>query len=102
VITGHVYGADGLPGPFVNLGNLKCGDQIIIHDFGQSYFYQVRSIYTTSPEDTSAFAHEDLPWVTLVTCKQYDANSGTYKFRTIVKAVLVYENNNQTSGGRWR
>jgi LPXTG-site transpeptidase (sortase) family protein len=100
VITGHVYGADGLPGPFVNLGNLKCGDQIIIHDFGQSYIYQVRSIYTTSPEDTSAFAYEDLPWVTLVTCKQYDASSGTYKARTIVKVVLVYENNDQTSGGR--
>ena len=89
VITGHVYDANGKPGPFVNLGNLKWGDQIIIHDFGQSYVYEVRLVYITNPENTSVFAHEDLPWLTLVTCKQYDASTGTYKLRTIVKAVLV-------------
>ncbi|MDR3572311.1 MAG: sortase, partial [Anaerolineaceae bacterium] len=89
VITGHVYDANGLPGPFVNLGNLKWGDQVIIHAFGQNYVYEVRSVYTTSPQDTSAFEHEDQPWVTLVTCKQYDASTGTYQLRTIVKAVLI-------------
>jgi LPXTG-site transpeptidase (sortase) family protein len=95
VITGHVYDANGLPGPFVNLGNLKWGDSIIIHSFGQSYVYQVRTVYSTGPEDTSVLAHEDLPWVTLVTCKQYDIQTGTYRLRTIVKAVLVSVNNSR-------
>mgnify|MGYP000073678406 CR=1 FL=1 len=42
VLTGHVYTADGLPGPFINLNRLKWGDQIIIHAFGQKYVYEVR------------------------------------------------------------
>ena len=35
VLTAHVYLANGLPGPFANLNELKYGDQIIIHAYGQ-------------------------------------------------------------------
>ena len=63
VLTGHVYGADGLPGPFVNLSTLKWGDQIIIHFAGQRYIYEVRENNIISPSNTSVFKHEDQPWL---------------------------------------
>jgi sortase (surface protein transpeptidase) len=33
--------------------------------------------------------HEELPWVTLVTCRGYDEATGTYKYRVLVRAELV-------------
>jgi LPXTG-site transpeptidase (sortase) family protein len=89
VITGHVYGADGLPGPFVNLAKLKWGDQIIINAFGQRYVYEVRTSLITTPNDPSILKHETLPWITLVTCKDYDEKSKTYLSRVVVRAVQV-------------
>jgi LPXTG-site transpeptidase (sortase) family protein len=89
LITGHVYMPNGKPGPFVYLRNLKWGDQVIIHSHGQSYVYQVRQVKDVLPTDKSAFKHEDLPWVTLVTCRGYNPSTNTYAQRTIVRAVLV-------------
>ncbi len=89
VITGHVYLADGSPGPFVNLHTLRYGDSIIVHLDGQSYIYQVRSDTVISPQDNSAFKHEIYPWLTLITCKDYDAATRTYAHRVTVRAVLV-------------
>ena len=89
VLTGHVYGADGLPGPFVNLSTLKWGDQIIIHFAGQRYVYEVRANNVISPGDTAVFQHQDQPWLTLVTCKDYIASTNSYEYRVAVGAVLV-------------
>jgi len=33
--------------------------------------------------------HEELPWVTLVTCRGYDEASNSYRYRVLVRAVLV-------------
>ncbi|MBI3739813.1 MAG: sortase, partial [Chloroflexi bacterium] len=89
VITAHVYMPDGQPGPFVNLSTLQWGDQIIIHLGGQRYIYEVRSEKVISPENTSVFKHQDYPWLTLITCKDYDATTNTYTKRVAVQAVLV-------------
>jgi LPXTG-site transpeptidase (sortase) family protein len=89
VITAHVYLPNGKPGPFLNLGNLTWGDQIIIHSNGMRYVYQVRSVTTVKPDNMSAFKHEDKSWITLVTCKEYDSKTDTYKKRVVVKAILV-------------
>ena len=90
VLTGHVYLSNGLPGPFVNLGKLKYGDKIIIHAWGQTYTYEVRQTKTIDPSDSSeVLKHEDLPWITLLTCKDYDDKSKTYLNRYMVKAVLI-------------
>jgi LPXTG-site transpeptidase (sortase) family protein len=90
VLTGHVYDANGQPGPFVALDKLKYGDQIIIHAWNQEYIYQVRETKTIAAEDAQAvLEHEDLPWLTLLTCRDYDAKSGTYLNRYLVRAVLV-------------
>jgi LPXTG-site transpeptidase (sortase) family protein len=102
VLTGHVYGTSGLPGPFINLHTLKWGDQIIIHFAGQRYIYQVRENTTVSPTDTSVFKHQNQPWITLITCKDYNASTNTYAHRVAVGAVLVQVVSDTSSGGTGR
>jgi sortase (surface protein transpeptidase) len=41
------------------------------------------------PDQFNALRHETLSWVTLVTCQGYDEISGKYRWRRIVRAVLV-------------
>jgi LPXTG-site transpeptidase (sortase) family protein len=89
VLTGHVYLSNGLPGPFVNLHTLKWGDQIILHLADQRYIYQVREDKVVSPDDSSVIKHEDDPWLTLITCKDYNAATDSYDHRVVVRAVLV-------------
>jgi len=90
-LTGHVYDANGLPGPFVDLGKLWWGHKILIHAWGQQYTYEVRSMsWWTKPDDTDAVTrHEDYDWITLITCRGYDENTNRYRYRTVVRAVLV-------------
>jgi LPXTG-site transpeptidase (sortase) family protein len=89
VLTGHVYDSNGLPGLFVDLGKLKYGDKIIIHFNGQKYVFEIRTNQVVSPNDTSAFKHEEKAWVTLITCKEYNEKTKTYMKRVVVRAVLV-------------
>ena len=91
VLTGHVTNSNGDPGPFAQLGTLKWGDRIIIHAFGQEYIYEIRSVYRwTDPKDTRILEkHEELPWVTMITCTGYDEKTGTYRWRTVVRAVQI-------------
>ena len=91
VLTGHVTNANGGDGPFANLNSLSWGDQIVIHAFGQTYIYEVRTINRwTDPKDVGVLIkHEDLPWVTLITCNGYDEKTNTYRWRTVVRAVQI-------------
>ncbi len=89
VLTSHVYDANGLPGPFVNLNKLKYGDRIIVHINSQKYIYEVRTNQVVTPNDASSFKHEEKSWLTLITCKEYDQKTNTYKKRVVVRAVLV-------------
>jgi LPXTG-site transpeptidase (sortase) family protein len=86
-LTGHVYDADGLPGPFSMLHTLWWGDEVLVHAWGQTYTYEVRSAVITTPD--KALPHEELDWLTLVTCRGYDAIEESYPWRTVVRAVLV-------------
>ncbi len=88
-ITGHVYLPDGRPGPFVRLGELGWGDEIIVHGFGVRFIFSVREVRQVLPDDLSILRHEDRPWVTLITCKGYDERRETYRTRVAVRAVLV-------------
>ena len=89
VITGHVYDQDGLPGIFHDLQDLSWGDEVIMHAYGQSYVYEVRTVDKyVLPEDTSSvYMHEDYPWLTLITCHGYDSINDSYKWRVVVRAV---------------
>ena len=90
VLTGHVYDTNGNLGPFGHLISLVYGDQVIVHAWGQQYIYEVRSLSTVAPNAVSSvIRHENLPWITLVTCKGYDEKSNSYKYRTVVRAVQV-------------
>jgi len=89
VLTGHVYLSNGKPGPFAKLHELAFGDQIIVHAFGQKYIFEVRTNAIIAPNDKSVMKHEEKPWVTLVTCTDYNQKTGTYKNRYIVRAVLM-------------
>jgi LPXTG-site transpeptidase (sortase) family protein len=88
-ITAHVYLSNGKPGPFVNLKNLHWGDRFYILEDGMRYTYEVRITTRVRPDDKTILAHEKLDWVTLITCAGYDEVTNTYKWRDIVKAVLI-------------
>ncbi|MDO9084700.1 MAG: sortase [Anaerolineaceae bacterium] len=88
-ITAHVSNSDGTPGVFAALGSLKWGDTIKIIAFGQTYTYSVRQTMQVFPNDTSIFESETNPWLTLITCRGYDALSDSYDYRIVVRAVLV-------------
>lgn len=88
-ITAHAYLADGTPGPFVDLSKLHYGDQIIIHMGGQRYLYEVRENKLIRPNEASVLKHEEHPWLTLITCKNYNETTGDYQYRVSVRAVLV-------------
>lgn len=89
VITAHVYLPNGKPGPFVDLKKLRWGNRFYILSNGMRYTYEVRIVARVKPDDDTILAHEDRDWVTLVTCAGYDEATGTYKWRDIVKAVLI-------------
>ncbi|MBN1267780.1 MAG: sortase [Anaerolineales bacterium] len=91
VLTAHVYDASGAPGPFQQLGELGWGDQVVIRSGDLQYIYEVRTVQQFArPEDLSAVTrHEDLDWVTLITCRGYNEDTGTYRWRTVVRAVRI-------------
>ena len=89
VLTAHNYLQTGAEGPFARLEQLRWGDTVIIHAHGNEYTYEVRGLYFVPASDLSIFDHKDQPWLTLVTCKQFDEASGTYLQRVVVQAVLV-------------
>jgi LPXTG-site transpeptidase (sortase) family protein len=90
VLTGHVYNADGLPGIFADLEDLKWGDQVIVQFSDQNYIFEVRQVKTIDPTNsTYVFKHEDQPWLTLITCKGFNEVTESYQYRTVVKAVLI-------------
>jgi LPXTG-site transpeptidase (sortase) family protein len=89
VLTAHVYKFNGQPGPFINLINIKYGDRVIVHAFGQKYTFGVQTSMSVVPTDRSVMKHEEKPWLTLVTCRDYDEKTDTYLTRTVVRAALI-------------
>lgn len=88
-ITAHVYLPNGQPGPFLNLGSLRWGEQIIVHLGAQRYIYEVRQVRQVSPYSLSVLRHEEYPWLTLITCREYDEKTKSYRYRIVVRAVLI-------------
>jgi LPXTG-site transpeptidase (sortase) family protein len=89
-LTAHSTLPTGKAGPFANIGLLKYGDQIIVHLGGQKYIYEIRENKTVRPSDVaSVLKHEEISWLTLITCKTYNEKTGQYESRTVVRAVLI-------------
>jgi LPXTG-site transpeptidase (sortase) family protein len=89
VVTAHVYLPNGLPGPFIDLGKLSWGQEIVVVSNGLRYVYQVREVSKIKTDDMTVFKHEEKPWLTLLTCKEYDEKTNTYRSRQVVRAVLM-------------
>ncbi len=90
VLTGHVWDALNRPGVFERLTDLRFGDQVIVHNAGKAYVYEVRERLQISADRVNQLLkHKDRPWVTLVTCRGFDEESGDYLSRLLVRAVLV-------------
>ena len=90
VITGHVWDASNNPGPFVNLKDLRYGDQVQIEAWGLTHTYEVRESKLLLPNRVdTVMQHEEYDWLTLVTCEDYQFLWKNYSFRRIVRAVLV-------------
>jgi len=90
VLTAHAFKADGKPGPFALLKNLKYGDKVIIHFGSLKYTYEIRTNFLVKPTETKWITkHETLDWITMITCQQYDEAAKDYLYRRITRAVLV-------------
>lgn len=90
LLTGHVWSANNQPGPFAELNTLSYGDYVYIHSYGKVYTYEVRTNNLVKANNIqSILKHEELDWVTLITCESYDESSDNYLSRRIVRAVLV-------------
>jgi LPXTG-site transpeptidase (sortase) family protein len=90
VLTAHVVDANNNLGPFSDIKGMKSGQKIYIHAYGQVYVYQVQENMRLLPISTSTvFKHEDYDWITLVTCEDFNAKTGEYNYRRMVRAVLV-------------
>ncbi len=88
-LTAHIFTSDGASGPFRYLDKLRFGDQVLIHAYGKKYIYSVRQVQRVQPGDLSPLKHEEKPWLTLLTCEDYDADSGSFRSRLAVRAVLI-------------
>jgi LPXTG-site transpeptidase (sortase) family protein len=88
-LAGHVFLPDGSPGPFARLRNLQWGSEIVIQAWGQRYGYEVRRVFDTSASDVEVLSHEELDWLTLITCTDFDELGQRFVRRFIVKAVLI-------------
>ncbi len=85
-----MWDANNQPGVFANLKTLTYDDRIQINAQGSTYSYAVRENRLITKHNMDAvFKHEELDWITLVTCEDYDPASGEYLFRRMVRAVLV-------------
>jgi len=88
-ITAHAFLADGTAGPFHDLDKLKWGDLVEINSWGNHYIYEVREVMQVSPDETEILGPEEFDWITLITCKEYDESLQGYRWRLVVRAVLV-------------
>jgi LPXTG-site transpeptidase (sortase) family protein len=89
VLTAHVVNADGKPGTFSKLKYLGTGEFIYVYNAGYRYTYQVVANQKVEPGDTKVLQHLDKPYLTLITCDQYDEKSNSYLQRIAVRAKLV-------------
>jgi sortase (surface protein transpeptidase) len=62
---------------------------VVVAAFGERYIYEVRESGLHRPDDEAIFRHEEKAWLTLVTCEDYDDQKDTYRWRRVVRAVLI-------------
>ncbi|MCQ3938032.1 MAG: hypothetical protein DPW18_13420 [Chloroflexi bacterium] len=90
VLTGHVTDANGKPGPFAYLNEMQPGQKIHIHNNGFTYIYEVRTSGLILPSSIrTLFRHEEDSWLSLVTCENFNEETGSFANRRLIRAVLI-------------
>lgn len=90
VLAGHVELKDGRSGPFVTIHKLQPGDLVtIIRSTAQNSAvlpYTVTAVAEVSADAFQVIRNHGFEELTLVTCKDWDANLGVYQKRIVVHA----------------
>jgi LPXTG-site transpeptidase (sortase) family protein len=90
VLAGHVELQDGRAGPFVNIGRLRSGDEIMIYSEAPEnpllVRYRVTEVKQVPPEDLSVLRNRGYEELTLITCADWDQTKQEYLTRIIVHA----------------
>ncbi len=90
IVTAHVWDAYNNPGPFFGLKNLRYGDRFTITAYGKTYTYEVRESEQLLETDVDQMmVSKEGSWVTLMTCEAYDEGEQKYKYRRLVRGVLI-------------
>ncbi len=92
VLTGHVWLAQGVPGPLAGLRALRYDDAVLVTAWDTMYEYRVRSRFAVAPDAVTTVLRAPTPrhaWLTLLTCDQYQPARRAYAQRWVVQAVLI-------------
>lgn len=89
VLAGHITLAQGVYGPFAGLAQLSPGDILTVYQGGQKFDYMVdgydiverTAIDVTYPTSTGQ--------LTLITCNNWNSETGQYEQRLVVKSHLA-------------
>ena len=93
IITAHVWDAYNNPGPFFGLKDLRYGDKFMIEAYGKTYTYEIRESEQLLETDVEKMmTRKEGSWITLMTCTTYDASEDRYKYRYLVRGVLIEVN----------
>jgi hypothetical protein len=61
----------------------------VVEGWGQRYRFQVRAVERVGSDELSVLGHEGLPWLSLLTCADFDPVAQGYRERLAVHAVLI-------------
>jgi len=89
VLAGHVTMADGSLGPFANLSNLALGDIVTVYEGEKQFHYIIDGIQIVDRAAVEVLYPSEAGQVTLITCNNWDRESGRYSHRLVIKGYLV-------------
>ncbi len=95
VLAAHATVAHDVYGPFIGLGRLQPGDDIIVYDGDLSYTYIVDSRRSVERTDVHVAYPSDTGQVTLITCSNWSDDLSRYQRRLVVVGHLVDETESQ-------
>jgi LPXTG-site transpeptidase (sortase) family protein len=88
-LAGHVTLRDGSNGPFRYIYDLGYGDAVFVYTEQFIYEYKVSNQLTVEATDLSVVGATNESQLTLITCSDWDVNTGFYTKRYIVHADLI-------------
>jgi LPXTG-site transpeptidase (sortase) family protein len=88
-LAGHINISLGRPGPFLNIVDLKSGDEVVYRRDGVDYVYAVRGTEKVEPDAVQQLYVPDGEQLLLVTCSDWSYFWSRYARRLIVTADLI-------------